>query len=354
MSGVNGPSSSRPASPGAAPANEPLDLRPPPQREVNETAARDDAFASGAGRTARVALEAAPPDLAQKALDSFHARVGALYTPSAAALAKGARPIGPGDELTPEQLSQVKAAAVDLLQDLPVSALPDAVANEIRDLLGPKGASIDFNQTSLRQLKGLLGDRAKDVAKEWVDALKAKSPATFYGVAAGAAVALGYTQGSEGLNRLGIKPEYKMDLSKHVDLEVAAQFDKGFRNFGAKVGVSAHGQIGDAKLAGSVRYDTLTGSTVAAGSISLTRPDFSLSASANYDFSSGAGSASVTGKYQVTPNLNLSAGVHHDFATGSTRGELGATYTRGNLDFSLSASASDKDARVGAGLTWRF
>ncbi|MCP4504638.1 MAG: hypothetical protein GY822_32440 [Deltaproteobacteria bacterium] len=74
-----------------------------------------------------------------------------------------------------------------------------------------------------------------DWAKNWAKDFQKDNPTAFYATAtdlAGAIGAVGYTQGSDALKDLGIKPEFGTSFfDKQVRVEVEGEWDKGFDNF---------------------------------------------------------------------------------------------------------------------------
>ncbi|MHB8877112.1 MAG: hypothetical protein ACYC8T_25735 [Myxococcaceae bacterium] len=374
VNGPGGPSSSPVGGPGSTarsdepkPATTPAALPAAPTtgwkpRQTGEYAAGGDGFASGP-RGGKVSATATPPAVqakVQQAVDRYQAKVEAILHHDAASLARGEAPFRNGDTLTEAQQKDLQSAATDLLQDIPLGALSPAAAASAQSLLGARGAKVDLQTTSLREVGKLAGDVAGDLAKDLAKQLKGASPAAYYGLAGAAAVAVGavaYAKGSAGLEKLGIKPELKTGLfNNHVDVKVKASFGEKFSDLALSGEVGARTTLGDhGSVSARAAFD-LKGLQSVEANAAYARPDFKLSATARYDVPSESLIAGVAASYQPRPDLNLSASAAYNFRDGSSTAALTATYRPSkNVDFALSGSHDSRgESRVGVGVAIHF
>ncbi len=292
-----------------------------------------------------------------QAIDRYTTRVQTQLHHDAMSLARGETPFRAGDALTAAQQDELKKASVDFVKDIPIGALSPELAASIQQKLKAAGVEVrDIASTKL----GDLGDIGGDIAKDLVKDLKSDHPAAFYGLAAGAAAAAGYvawSQGSEGLNKLGIKPEIKQNFfDGNLSVKLGGEWQSHFKDFKATATVAGRVDLGDyGRLTGSVTANSATGIDRATVGYDITRPNWNLSANAAFN-SNGLESVSGRANWQPSDNLRLSAGVDHNFQTNTTSafGEAAWKVNR-DTDFALSARRnSDGSSYVGAGLSIRF
>ncbi len=292
-----------------------------------------------------------------QAIDRYTSRVQTQLHHDAMSLARGEQPFRNGDALSATQQDELKKASVDFVKDLPIGALSPQLAAAVKAKL--KAANIEVRDLASTKL-GDLGDIGGDIAKDLVKDLKSDSPAVFYGLAAGAAVAAGYvawSKGSEGLSKLGIKPEVKQSFfDGQLSLKLGADWQAHFKDFKATATVAGNVNLGDyGRLTGSVTANSATGIDNAAITYNLDRPNWNLSATAAFN-SQGLESATGRANWNVNENLRLSAGVDHNFQTNSTSA-FGEAAWRVNRDVDLAISArrdTNGNSYVGAGLNIRF
>lgn len=291
------------------------------------------------------------------AIDRYTTRVQTELNHDAMSLARGEKPFTAGDSLSPAQQEELKKASVDFIKDIPIGALSPQLAKLVQEKL--KAAGVETRDVASTKL-GDLGDIGGDIAKDLVKDLKQDSPAVFYGLAAGAAVAAGYvawSQGSAGLNKLGIKPEVKQNFfDNQLSVKIGADWQSHFKDFKATATVAGNVSLGDyGRLTGSVTANSRTGIDNATVGYNITRPNWNLSANAGFN-SRGLETVSGRANYNVNENLRLSAGVDHNFQTNSTTafGEA-AWKVNKDMDFALSARRdANGNNYVGAGVSIRF
>lgn len=174
------------------------------------------------GTAAPPSTPSTPPDPVQArqeaALNRYQERLSEIFgpfgSPSAADLALGKSALEPArsGEVSPEQQKQLLEASKDLLLDLPLSALSEPATARAKAYLETRGVDTQgFEQKTLREL----GPVGEDLAKRLAADLKGSAPGAYYGLAAAGAVAVGAygaVKGSDALQKLGIKPEFKTSL----------------------------------------------------------------------------------------------------------------------------------------------
>jgi hypothetical protein len=301
-------------------------------------------------------LQATAPNPVRQAvnanIDRLNSRIEVALGHDAMSMARGRTPVREGDPLTDAQQTELRNAATDFMKDMPIGALSPEIAATVQDRLKASGIEVrDIASTKLGDLGNIGGDIAKDLIKD----LKADSPAAYYGLAAGAAVAAGHaawTGGSEKLQRLGIKPEIKQKFfDDKLEVKLRGDWQAHFKDFKPSASATYTQQLGDNwRLSGTVSADT-TGITGAGIRGSYTSDTLSANAylNANRNGLENVGGSVV---YRPNDNFRLSAGVDHNFQTNRTTANAEAAWkVRDNVDFALSASHdSSGDSRIGAGL----
>lgn len=133
-------------------------------------------------------------------------------------------------QLSAEQQSQLLDAAQQLLLDLPAGALAPPLASRAQQVFCRNG--VDVEDAAAKPLKEL-GAPAAQLAKQAASELANQSDLYGYLVilAAGATTAgLGYAQGSEVLEKLGLAPEYAVALSDNHRGTLAAAWGSKLEN----------------------------------------------------------------------------------------------------------------------------
>ena len=152
------------------------------------------------------------------AFDNFEARFTQIIHRDAGSLAAGLRPLQSGDPLDATQQKDLERALGDLVKELPVAAFSDDFQSALKTALGGR----DLSNARLGDLGKIGGDAAKDLVKQ----LKDDHPKAFWSIAgtvAAAAVTVGYTQGTDALAKLGIKPELSTKVFKDVKLKLGVE-----------------------------------------------------------------------------------------------------------------------------------
>jgi hypothetical protein len=333
-----------------------------------------------------------------KAFDAFHAKLNTILHHDAASLASGLRPVSPGDPLDAASQQAIEGAFRDLVSSLPLSALSPQAAVVVSGALdGARLEHPDLATTRLRDL-GNVGGQA---AKQLVDRLKQESPTAYWtmaGAAAGAAVAVGYTQGTDALARLGVKPEFSTGVFHDAArVKVGLQAGAHFADPRLSVGVSGQRALGDGWTArGNVDADfggqgvsglSPTGARLQASVANATTSvgadvkldgsghvfDARLSATHTWQYASGqattTGAATWTREQGTTLSASVS-GTHHAWTYAATSdyrvddARFSATVSAGR-QFSISrpndaelqfrGRVDNRGERfVGVGATWRF
>lgn len=115
-------------------------------------------------------------------------------------------------EITPEQQKQLASAGKDLLMEMPIAALSPNATAYAKAYAETRGVdTTNFESKTIKDLKPIAGD----LAEKLIGDMKDNSPSAYYGLAAAGAVAVGaygYSQGSDALKKLGIKPKVDTKL----------------------------------------------------------------------------------------------------------------------------------------------
>lgn len=293
----------------------------------------------------------------EAALSTFNTRIETALGHDAMSMARGRTPVRAGEQLTPTQQEELQNASTDFVKSLPIGALSPEFASAVQAKLQAAGINTrDIASTKLGDLGSIGGDIAKDLVKD----LRANSPATFYGLAAGLAAAAGvvaYTQGSSKLASLGIKPEVKTGFfDNQLEVKLRGDWDAHFTNFRASGSVTGRVDLGGGStVSASVTANSTDGFQNGRIQYDLNRADLNLSA---YGTVNRNGVESIGGNVNWRPNddLTLSGGVNHNFQTNHTTATAEAAWrVRDNVDFALSASHDSRgDSRIGAGVRIRF
>lgn len=187
------------------------------------------------------------------ATDRFESRMNSILGHDAMSLANGVTPYQPGMELTDGQRDKMVDAAKDLLKDVPLEHLAPGLIATIRGAVGAenlKGSSLND-----------LGDAGSTMAKNFAENLRNESPAVFYGLAGTAAVAAGalaYTQGSDALKSVGLKPEFKTGLfNNRLEAKVSAEWGPKFSDPGVELDMGTNILLGrSGRLRAGATIDT--------------------------------------------------------------------------------------------------
>lgn len=331
------------------------------------------------------------------AFDLFNTRVTTILQRDAGSLASGLRPLQSGDSLTTDQQKNMERAFSDLLQNVPIGAFSPGVQNTLEAALGALGDHRDLSTTTLKQLGKVGGDAAKHL----VDDFRHEHPTAFWSMAsagAAAAVVVGYTQGTDALEKIGIKPEVKTTLFDGVKLKVGLEAGKHFSDPRVAVGLEgSHTFQGGSTIKGGVSAEIagknlevirLDGSASTPGGFNVDgnirfdgkgKPfDANLSATQRFTLDNGQGALFANGHWSngthgTADAANLSVGVaaqhgrwttsvsgNYDFKSDTFSSSLstGRTFdinTKNDLDLQIRGSVDNRgNAFIGAGVTFKF
>jgi hypothetical protein len=190
------------------------------------------------------------------AFDSFNAKLTQILHRDAASLAMGHRPVGVGDQVSQAQTDQLQKAFTDLVSEMPVGSFGPGFEQILEGVTGALGSDVDLATVRLKDVGKVGGDAAQALVKQ----LQKDHPVTFWslaGVAAAGAATLGYTQGTDALQKLGIRPEVSTKL-----------FSNDHGNLRATVGVHTGPKLSDPALTVGLRGEhTFDSGTVVRGGL---------------------------------------------------------------------------------------
>lgn len=250
-------------------------------------------------------------------------------------------------EIAPDDM---KKMALHVAERMPLCDLPggDLIARGVAQIPGASAIPGDLSQLSFEELKHKLPDAVRPQLEEKFkpvfDDFKNNHQAAFYGLATAGAVgvgALGYTQGSELLSKLGIQPKLRRSFfDDRLVLKAEGEWEKKFKDPRVRLTAETHTGSGTNRLslltsvAGNAR--SITSATVGGRADLNDKPlgldRLAIAGSYTRDFSSNTdwtslGVAGVKGStvFSVTDNRN--------WATGDARTEaqLGTKLWGGTL-----------------------
>jgi|GEM_PF-1200241 len=288
-----------------------------------------------------------------KAINGFSEKVKDLFQPTAQQMAEAAangETWGADRTLTADEQKVVTDALKDMLQEMPVAAFSPDLANALASFLEGKGVDVDkLDGGTLKDY----GDAGGEFAKLWVDNLKDDKPVVFYSAVAAAAAAgltYGYLEGSAGLEKLGVDPEFSVKAMKgQMKLDVATAWDKGYENFDLDVAFDNNFKLGDKyKLAqsGNVDHHFGTGELDVNINNTLTKDGDPLKVKLNYstDGTDHSGSAGYFDQYKLGESFTLSQDLSGSYATadGDYSFSSSSTLQRNNDAFRIGLTADLK------------
>jgi hypothetical protein len=295
------------------------------------------------------------------AFDAFNTSLTQILHHDAASLAAGLRPTQPGEPVSQAQLAQLNGALSKLVKELPVNTLGDAPRAALEQLLG----TTDLGNKRIGDLSSVAGDAVKSIVKEF----RADHPAAFWTAAtavAGGALAVGYTQGTDALEKLGIKPQVSTSIFK-TD---ASRLDIGL---GVRTGPKLSDPHSTINIDGSHRFDN--GTIVRGGVEARLRGG---------DFTGGRLSAGVTttNGFNAAGHINVDQdfkpidarlSMSQQYERWSVSGDAGYTFSDNRFSASIAAGRtfdintnndldlqirgtidSKRESRIGVGLTYRW
>lgn len=178
----------------------------------------------------------------QRALDQFGLAMAHALRLDAAGMAMGG-PLDPS-KLTDADQRALQQALTGLLSEMPVGALSPRLTELLGETLRAHGvATTGLETTRLRDL----GKPGGELVKAMVHELKDERPAVFYGMAvglAGAVGVVGYTQGTDALASLGLRPEIKAKFfNDQLVAKVRAEWGARFSDPKLTTRLEHHGTV---------------------------------------------------------------------------------------------------------------
>ncbi len=163
----------------------------------------------------------------QRALDQFSLAMTHALRLDAAGLAMGG-PLDPSKMSDADQRA-IQHALSGLLSEMPVGALSPRLTELLSATLREHGVSTTGIEA--KRLRDL-GKPGGELVKVMLEELRDERPAVFYGMAAGlvgAVGVVGYTQGTDALASLGLRPEIKAKFfNDHLVAKVRAEWGARF------------------------------------------------------------------------------------------------------------------------------
>jgi len=300
------------------------------------------------------------------AFDSFNAKLTQILHRDAASLAMGHRPVGVGDQVSQAQTDQLQKAFTDLVSELPVGSFGAGFERILEGVTGALGSDVDLATVRLKDVGKVGGDAAQALVKQ----LQKDHPVTFWslaGVAAAGAVTLGYTQGTDALEKLGIRPEVSTKL-----------FSNDHGNLRATVGVHTGPKLSDPAVSIGLRGEhTFDSGTIVRGGLQTrlqgkelgeTRLNASLSTTTGLNV---AGEVRFSGNDFQPIDAHLSANKQFDrwnvgadanynfqnnrFTSSLSAGRTFDVWQKNDLDVQIRGSFDNQGSQyIGIGATLRF
>lgn len=320
--------------------------------------AKLDLFVTGASTSTR---PAAVDARTTAAFDTFNARLTQILHRDAASLALGHSPTHAGDALSASQQQQMQSALTNLVSELPVGAFGPGVQAGLERTFAAVGHDVDLSTTRLKDLGSEGGKAASDIVKR----LRAEHPKTFWSVAsvaAAGAVAVGYTQGTDALAKLGIKPEVSTTIFKDTKLSVGVSTGAKLSDPQATLGLSSQHTFGNGVVVRGGVEARLRGTDFASGSLNAgvsTPGGFNANAAVNVDGDFKPTDARLSATQQFD-RWHVGADAAYNFTNDRFTSSLsaGRTFdinTKNDLDLQVRGSVdSTGESRVGVGLTFRW
>jgi hypothetical protein len=268
-------------------------------------------FGKVLGTSAPRSLGSAAVDVQTRAaFDVFSTRMSQILHQDAGSLAAGLAPTQPGSSLDATQQKDIERAVTDLLKNMPIGAFSPGIQNTLSSALGALGDHRDLSTMRLGDLGKAGGDAVQVLIKDF----KSEHPRAFWslaGVGAGAAVAVGYTQGTAALEKLGLKPEFSTGIFKDTKLHLGVQTGVHFKDPRVDVGLdTSHTFQGGSVLKGGISAQ-ISGKQIDTGDV---HGSFSTTSGFNID-----GKLQLDGKGKpFDARLSASQTFTHDVGGGGT------------------------------------
>ena len=293
------------------------------------------------------------------AFDAFAGSLAQIMHRDAASLAWGHTPTQFGDALTPQQEEQAQKALTNLLRELPVGAFGPGLENVLEKITGALGSNTDLATVRLKDVPREAGDALQDILKE----MRKEHPGTFWTLAsavAGGALTLGYTEGTDALRDLGIRPEVSTRIFGDVKLRLGVDAGPKFSDPVGTFGLStSHTFDNGAVWQGGVK--ARMGSQFEGGEFTTrytTTTGFSGDGRLRLD-ADGPLDATLS-VHQQLDRWSIGANANYTFADDHFTASLAAGRTfdineRNDLNLQFRASTDNHgESQVGFGMTFRW
>jgi hypothetical protein len=206
---------------------------------------------------------------------------------------------------------------------MPLGDLPggDLVAKGLKGIPGADLIKGDISQMSFNELSKALPDAGKKVLedkfKPMFDNFRQNHKAAFYSMATAGAVgagALAYTQGTEFLEKVGVKPEFSAKfLDSRLKVGVGGSWGPKFKDAQGELSLQTRTRDGNFSL----------GATVAGGVNGMQKVTVN-------------GSANLSSYHPMgLDQLQLRGSYTHDFTQGMDMTSLGISGSKGSFNFSV-------------------
>jgi hypothetical protein len=299
------------------------------------------------------------------AFDTFNTRLTQILHHDAGSLAAGFRPTQPGEAVSAAQLEQFNGAVKDLIKELPISTLGDGARAELDKALLLLGSDADLTNKRIGDLPSVARDAARAILKD----LRADHPAAFWTAAtavAGGAIAVGYTQGTDALEKIGIKPQirtgvFKNDTSR-LDVGVGVKAGAKFSDPQTTINVDGShrfesGTVLRGGLEARLRGNEFAGGRISAGVATTSGLNAEGQINVDQNFKPIDARLSMSKQYD---RWSVSGGAAYTFSDDrfSASVAAGRTFdinTKNDLSLEVRGSVDNKgESRVGVGLTYRW
>ena len=240
-----------------------------------------------------------------------------------------------------------------------MGAFGPGLERALEGVTGALGSDADLATVRLKDVPREAGDALKDILKE----MRSEHPGTFWTLAsavAGGALVLGYTEGTDALRDLGIRPEVSTRIFSNVKLRVGVDAGPSFSDPVGTLGLStSHTFDSGAVWQGGIK--ARMGSQFEGGELTsrfTTTTGFTADGRFRLD-ADGPLDATLSVNQQLD-RWSLGANANYTFADDRFTASLAAGRTfdineKGDLNLQFRASTDNRgDSQVGVGLTFRW
>jgi hypothetical protein len=299
------------------------------------------------------------------AFDTFNTRLTQILHHDAASLAAGFRPTQPGETISQAQLDQFNAAVKDLVKELPVSTLGDGPRAHLEKALRSVGSTVDLRDKRIGDLPSVASDAARALLKDF----RAEHPTAFWTAAtavAGGAVAIGYANGTDALEKIGIKPQLRTNVfktdSSRIDVGVGVKAGPKFSDPQTTFNIDGDHRFGSGTvvrggLEARLRSNEFAGGRISVGTTTASGLNAAGEVNVDHNFQPIDTRLSVSTQYE---RWTLSGGAAYTFSDDRFSASIaaGRTFdinTKDDLDLQIRGSVDTRgESRIGVGLTYRW